>query len=869
MSKSISDPISDSSTTMNAVASSSRHVNAVAGPSRPRADYVTSASSPAIFASSAPASKVIITQPTPQRSSHNHSLSMRYQPLLANYSSKSTSADPSPANHLPNLVRPLPRTPPSSHLLNGKPTGVILPTFATSSLSGIPVGATIKRPRTTPGIITNLPTTRAGTKTHSTAVTFSPSDKASSWTTRQLDMGTLPISSSAAGRARSQSRATKRDRSLDSYNPSSTTMVLPLGTRYPSPVGAHTSRPSSRTRPPRSLPSPTVGNARPVRHAATMDYRPAAHSASGALSLQTHIVDASYESAAELNGRQNYTRSQPPSPRAGPLKLRTRPTPPSSPPMSWIVTPQPGPSKGPLSSMSSSTTTTTGTDLTAFSPYSAFSPSTTPPTTASAVMEECEDACSVDAPMHFHPLESFTDDADSLADANPPLTPVEVFIDDMDCSTLSRSPSPIRYARPDSRGNLSSSDDEGGAGPSSSSSSDTDDDRASPGLARRRQLRAYRMSYRPREGGEPPHIPYVRRSPSPAPIPVVDTGKAAEKAKKKKKARSYFGDYIGGGAGASLSIPTTRASSPERMSRSRQPRKLASAVSLALEEVRNKSGGGSGSGQYHLSASSASPIRTRKPGTFPVGAQPPLDDEVLDIRRTSPVRQGSWTGTDEVVGPDTGSSQTSSARSSAKLGWVKTLTRRRSEVLDDVDRVSGGSSGTGFQAGSVSQLGNASAPGGDFAASVSSGDRHGPIYAQPRAQYHHHQRVNSRELENHLLASSGRGLGLGGGEVDPDAASEREVAQLHMQQQPETYSIGCFPTTTGSSSNNPRPRLSDPSTFSSVSSRTGGSSISIPMPGSPFTAFGIISRNKKTPKHTPTPSTSMAGMPRSIASSIS
>ena len=551
----------------------------------------------------------------------------------------------------------------------------------------------------------------------------------------------------------------------------------------PSPAGGRHSRKNSRTGPPRTLPSPTIPNARLVRHAATVDYLPSAPAIPGTLAMQMHIADVPTEAGADDPWTRSVTRSQPPSPRTAPPKLRTKPIPPAPPPMSWIVTshPQPpGAQKTPLSP----TPITAGTLAS-----SARSPDTTPPTSAgSALHDEREDAYSVDAysvdaysvdaPLHSHPLEPLSD-TDSLA--APPMTPIDVFVDDLDASMMSRSPSPIRYARPDSRGNLSSDDEGlGGGGGSTASEEEDDDERASPGLRRRRrQLRSYRKSYRPREGGEPPHIPYLRRSPSPA----LRTEKEREKEKgEAKKKRSYFGDYMG-------SVPTTRTSSPERMSRSRQPRKLASAVSLALEEAHSKG----------TQDASASPKR---------GRLLVLEDEVLDIKRTSPLRQDG----EDAPRPDTGSSQTSSARSSAKFGWVKAMARKRSEVFDESER--------GTQAHAFSRLSSAGAAPVELAGVETpykwiSAPRDAPgapllPLPPPPPLRANHRLTASVELDGPRASPQPWGtFRAGDGEV-------------------EAYGAGCFPTAPPSRS-------------------TPASSISVP--GSAFAAFGIISRNRKAPKH--------------------
>ena len=127
------------------------------------------------------------------------------------------------------------------------------------------------------------------------------------------------------------------------------------------------------------------------------------------------------------------------------------------------------------------------------------------------------------------------------------------------------------------------------------------------GRRRREQLRSYRSSYRPKGANDasPPRIPYRSVSPSPA-AGVERRGQKTDKEKEKemetekakdqsnnKKKKTELGKGLRGNLD-SLSTPDThtRASSPdpdrgggERKSRSRQPRKLAEAISAALEEV--------------------------------------------------------------------------------------------------------------------------------------------------------------------------------------------------------------------------------------------------------------------------------------------
>ncbi|KAF4616983.1 hypothetical protein D9613_008296 [Agrocybe pediades] len=376
---------------------------------------------------------------------------------------------------------------------------------------------------------------------------------------------------------------------------------------------------------------------------------------------------------------------------------------------------------------------------------------------------------SIDSGMHNHPIEALSDDSEAppVESASAPLdkasptspivgtptadsseSPIEAYIYDPDQDmSLSRSPSPIRYARPESAGLFlsdtdleeeityapgpSAYDSETSSGVSSRASSVDASGLVAGGLGagglgggggtgggggrrrrRTQQLRSYRNSYRPRSGrSSPPYIPYERPS-SPArevvqpTVPVGTVEGKRDSKSKKKKARSYFGG--GGGGGAGGSTPGTRASSPERKSRSRQPRRLAEAVSTALEEVRNRGRGGSSSpkrkGKADGNSSSSNNLLVPGGGA---GAGSQMEMEVLDISLPSLTRRETDGTIDtrssvsdsqnaslnpsqvQIYTTTSTGNATSSARSSAKVGWAKVIGRKKSEIGDVSSSASG------------------------------------------------------------------------------------------------------------------------------------------------------------------------------------
>ncbi|KAF9455744.1 hypothetical protein BDZ94DRAFT_1315875 [Collybia nuda] len=131
--------------------------------------------------------------------------------------------------------------------------------------------------------------------------------------------------------------------------------------------------------------------------------------------------------------------------------------------------------------------------------------------------------------LHSHPLGSLSnDEPPSPVKANEtPEPPLEVFIDDEDYSAvLSRSPSPMRYARPSSRGSLSD---------------DSFTESRSRSRAIRDQLRSFRKSYRgPKSPSRSPSpIRYARRSS----LDGLDEPTTSVSPKRRMQPRSYQFDY--------------------------------------------------------------------------------------------------------------------------------------------------------------------------------------------------------------------------------------------------------------------------------------------------------------------------------------
>lgn len=750
-SNSSSPPIAGPSRHPNAIAGSSKHVNAVATSSKhPAAVPAASPSSTTPTATIPPSSKVLMKQqPSPRTHKQNSpSFSMRYQPLVADPSPSSsaesvaavTSSTSSPSNPgASSSVRPLPRIPPSSAAPVTAPTAPsagVKPSnnsllAAPTASRYIPTPAKVKRPKTSPSVITGFsPSTGSSSTPSRSAFENIPS----SWASRPVDLNAQRPSSPPAvahsrplplksPRARSHSRP-RRDRSLDSYHsrPSSS------APRVAGPNSARATT-TSFSRHLRSLPSPTITGGRPLPKRSTTTENGLSRSKTLNINVQTSIVSPT--ASTPLNSASNNIlsptgRRLPPSPPTGPVpRIKTpvttpiatvppRSLPPRAPSVPRPSIPRTSPNKPSIPAKPSPPIIAVNTTLKIYRDDNGHTPTN-------------------EAPLHAHPVDAFVDSESLLHPQIEPIevpidSPIEFFVDD---EALSRSPSPIRYARPDSRGHLSDPEEDDIYATASDSSSSRS---ASPsGAARRKrtQLRAFRNSYRPREvGSSPPLIPHRHTSQVPLlEVQEFEVGKEGDKEKKKEKkkkekketrrtARSYF-ELGTGPASAAGSAPGTRASSPERKSRSRQPRRLAEAVTMALEEVRNRGRAGSGAG-----VPSVPPLpSTTNSSSGDLGV---LDISVQSLTKPLPTADSTSSG---------------STRSSSGVAWAQAVAigraRRAAELAE--------TSSTGSASGSASGSHGLDPDDTPFMwLSTSKPPVHSaPFIPQPPPQLSQHRRVNS------------------------------------------------------------------------------------------------------------------------------
>ena len=150
-----------------------------------------------------------------------------------------------------------------------------------------------------------------------------------------------------------------------------------------------------------------------------------------------------------------------------------------------------------------------------------------PPSAHSKFVKEAsvtDPSNAVGIPTHSFPAERLNTTRDHVSSLE---IPSDIYIDDEDhASVMSRSPSPMRYARPNSRGSLSD---------------DSSDYSRSRSRAVRDQLRSYRRSYRgPKSPSRSPSpIQYARRKS----LDGLDEVTASMSPKRREQPRSYQFDY--------------------------------------------------------------------------------------------------------------------------------------------------------------------------------------------------------------------------------------------------------------------------------------------------------------------------------------
>lgn len=185
-----------------------------------------------------------------------------------------------------------------------------------------------------------------------------------------------------------------------------------------------------------------------------------------------------------------------------------------------------------------------------------------------------DSSSSIGAPLHRHPTERINYGESTLDLNSSEEVPSEVYIDDEDYSSaMSRSPSPMRYARPNSRGSLSSLSD------------DSSDYSRSRSRAVRDQLRSYRRSYRaPKNPSRSPSpIQYARRKS----LEGLDEIATPLSPKRREQPRSYQFDY----KAAQESSPFLMAPSPSRKSSDNVSKQTNSSNSTSIKTRRGRSKG--------------------------------------------------------------------------------------------------------------------------------------------------------------------------------------------------------------------------------------------------------------------------------------
>lgn len=804
-------PTAGPSRNPNAFATSSNHINAVAGSSKhPNALMSSSLPSPTMAAS--PPSKVLITQTTPQQGhkSNSPSVSMRYQPLVADLAASSSDVTPNNFANISSPIRPLPRIPPTTST-----SAVQTP----DSSRYYPPPAKVKRPKTSPSSITGF-SIPSGSKTAAPAsFSRSPFDnitttwvRPTDWNAQRANSPPLPISNGKGlPRARSHSR-TRRDRSLDSSNTRAT--IARLNASSSPPTGGSTWVRDPYRGSLKRMPSPTIGGSRPLpKKAATLDHIPLGSKPLHILTSNMNSTTASKVFSPIVTGK----RSQPPSPPTGPVKQRIKPLP--SPVASPTI-------HAPTPNHSSRTLPALLTDV------------LVQPLSEAAEEEARQDQLSLyesqsmlESPLHSHPIDILNDSDSFLQPPVSPITadsPIEVFIDDQDLSTISRDHSPIRYARPDSRGNLSTSSDEDDFESSSSSSSSS---RSSSPNRRRRteQLRSYRNSYRPHYDGRssPPQIPFRTEKSTPPPEQALE--EPPKKKKESRNVRSYFGGTV--------SAPGTRSSSPERKSRSRQPRRLAEAVSSALEDVRNRGRGASTSPKRKSAKAPAPTAPSTVPTSVPESSPVVEESEVLDIRLPSLSRRATMETTSSSASENVGGNTGGSGRWSNAAGWARVISKKRTEG----GHSSSGSLSTPYLTSNLVtavELEGAETP--YMWVSASKPPVTPAPFIPPPPSLHHRRRTDSLNLEDYQVA-----------------AGSRQQLDIEVDKHGVTCGLALGGGGGGAGAGG-KAKLSDPTITSTIStSRPASSSIT-----TTFSNFSLTGRNNKKKRTTsiavPTPSSASA-----------
>jgi hypothetical protein len=486
-----------------------------------------------------PPSKVLMTSPSRPRAQTTapHSVNVRYQPMVADTTEKEvasctpSSATPSTASPSTIVspgghVRPLPRIPPAT-TTNASPPA-LLPRH-------VPRPARSRRPKTSPssgsGFSTNV-------RSQFDAVP-------SSWASRPVDLNpSQPAQSTpSSSHAGASNHASSSNHLSSSNHASSSSQAGPSNyvTTPARPLPPRTrTRSHSRPRRDRSSDATSSGSRTPT----SASRRPTHRVTSPSPIMPTSVITPppSARSSASIRASTYH------------VTVKSSYSPTSSPKLASAP-----PSNNRFLSDRAGVITA-------------------PPSKIIEPSSRAADALSIhDGSLHSHPMGRLSNDEPPARGRamDSPEPPVEVFIDDEDYSAvLSRSPSPMRYARPSSRGSLSD---------------DLFIESRSRSRAIRDQLRSFRKSYRgPKSPSRSPSpIRYARRSS----LDGLDEPATSISPKRRMQPRSYQFDYkaaqdsspftrtatVSSTEGKTNSTKTRRAQSKgsgdSRPSRSRSPRR--------------------------------------------------------------------------------------------------------------------------------------------------------------------------------------------------------------------------------------------------------------------------------------------------------